>query len=229
MTVPPAVVMAPGHGLSDIVFSGTAGAASGLFVTVVLTFFLLVFGDLFLRRLVEILPRFAEKRRAVEIAMQIESDIGGYLVTIAAVNLAVGVVTGTFMWLAGLESPILWGALAASLNFIPIVGALACGAALALAGLLSFQPLWHALLPVCLYLPVHITESQFITPLLLARRFTLNPVLVIGAVLFWYWMWGIPGAVVAVPMLAIVKIVCDRIPAWAPVGHLLGGATGAGG
>jgi predicted PurR-regulated permease PerM len=117
----------------------------------------------------------------------------------------------------------LWGALAASLNFIPVVGALGCAAAIALAGLLSLEPLWHALLPVCLYLPVHIAESQFVTPMLLARRFTLNPVLVIGSVLFWYWMWGIPGAILAVPMLAIVKIVCDRIPAWAPAGHLLGG------
>jgi predicted PurR-regulated permease PerM len=92
-----------------------------------------------------------------------------------------------------------------------------------LAGLLSISTLWGALLPAGLYLAIHLVEGETITPMLLARRFTLNPVLVILALIFWYWMWGVPGAILAVPMLAIAKIICDRIQKLAALGHFLEG------
>ena len=81
----------------------------------------------------------------------------------------------------------------------------------AVAGLLTTNTLWRALLPAALYLVIHLAEGETITPILLARRFTLNPVLVILALIFWYWMWGVLGAILAVPMLAITKLICDRI------------------
>jgi predicted PurR-regulated permease PerM len=78
-------------------------------------------------------------------------------------------------------------------------------------------------MPAAGFFAIHMLEGQFITPLLLARRFTLNPVVVIISLIFWYWMWGVPGAVLAVPVLAIIKIICDGIPAWAAIGHLIEG------
>jgi predicted PurR-regulated permease PerM len=92
-----------------------------------------------------------------------------------------------------------------------------------LAGLLTAKTLWPALLPAGLYLLIHLVEGETITPMLLAGRFTLNPLLVIIALIFWYWMWGVPGAILAVPMLAITKIICDRIQLLAPFGHFLEG------
>ena len=108
-------------------------------------------------------------------------------------------------------------------QYVPILGPLIGLVTFILAGLLTANTLWRALLPAALYLVIHLVEGETITPMLLARRFTLNPVLVIMALIFWYWMWGVPGAILAVPMLAITKIICDRIQMLAAFGHFLEG------
>jgi AI-2E family transporter len=186
-------------------------------------FFLLVSGDIFLLRLVEILPRFSSKRQVVEISQQIESDISAYLVTITIMNAAVGIAMALAMWLTGVGDPILWGTVAFLLNYVPILGT-ALGVLIFLfAGLLTIDSLWQALLPAALYLGFHLIEGETVTPMLLARRFTLNPVLVIISLVFWFWMWGIPGAILSVPMLAISKIICDRVRPLAAFGHFLEG------
>jgi predicted PurR-regulated permease PerM len=212
-----------GAGIWLTLFSGTRAFAGGLLETVLVLFFLLLSGDTFLRRFVEILPRFSDKRQAIEISQQIEHDISGYLITITIMNAAVGLATALAMWLCGLGDPILWGAVAFLLNYVPILGPMTGLVTFTLAGLLTVDTLWGALLPAALYLVIHLVEGETITPMLLARRFTLNPVLVILALIFWYWMWGVPGAILAVPMLAITKIVCDRIRMLAAFGHFLEG------
>ncbi len=212
-----------GAALLATVFAGTRSFAGGLLTTVLFLYFLLVSGDTFLRRLVEILPHFSSKRQAVDISQQIESDISAYLLTISIMNAAVGVATALVMWLTGVGDPILWGTLAFLLNYAPILGPAVGVVVFLFAGLLSIDTHWQALLPAALYLAVHIAEGETITPLLLARRFTLNPVLVIFSLVFWFWMWGIPGAILSVPMLAIAKIVCDRVRPFAALGHFLEG------
>jgi predicted PurR-regulated permease PerM len=209
--------------LMATLFAGTRSFASGLFTTVLFLYFLLVSGDSFLRRLVEILPRFSNKRQAVDISQQIESDISAYLVTITIMNVAVGVATAVVMWLTGVGDPILWGTIAFLLNYAPILGPASGVVVFLLAGLLTIDTLWQALLPAGLYLAIHLVEGEALTPMLLARRFTLNPVLVILSLVFWFWMWGIPGAILSVPMLAIAKIVCDRVRSLAAFGHFLAG------
>jgi predicted PurR-regulated permease PerM len=218
----PAPAPAPPSALAQALFSGTADFASGFFTTIVLLFFLLVSGDLFLRRFVEILPRFRDKRQAVMVSQQVESDIAAYLLTVTIMNGAVGVATAGVMWLCGLGTPVLWGVLAFMLNYMPILGPATCLVVLLLAGLLSIDWLWGALLPAAGFLLIHLIEGQFVTPMLIARRFTLNPVVVMMSLLFWYWMWGVPGAILAVPMLAMFKIICDGIRPWAAIGHLIG-------
>ena len=220
---PRAASDAQGGSLSQTLFAGTRSFATGLGTTVLLLFFLLISGDTFLRRLVEILPDFSDKRQAVDISQQIEEDISAYLVTITIMNGMVGIATGTVMWLTGLGDPVFWGAVAFLLNFLPILGPLLGIAIFLLAGLLTIDTLWQALLPAGLYLAIHLIEGETITPMLLAKRFTLNPVLIIMALVFWYWMWGTPGAILAVPMLAIAKIICDRIKPLAAIGHFLEG------
>jgi predicted PurR-regulated permease PerM len=214
---------AGGSTLMTKLFTGTRNFASGFFTTILFLFFLLVSGDTFLRRLVEILPSFTNKRQAVDISQQVESDISAYLVTITLMNAAVGIATAMVMWLTGIGDPILWGAVAFLLNFVPILGPVFGVVIFLLAGLLTNDTLWQALLPSGLYLGIHLIEGQLITPMLLAKRFILNPVLVIISLVFWFWMWGAPGAILSVPMLAITKIICDRIRPLAAFGHFLEG------
>lgn len=205
------------------VFAGTQVFATGFFLTLLFLFFLLVHGDTFLRRVVEILPRFGDKRQAVEISRKIESDISAYLITITFMNAAVGVATAIVMWSTGLGDPVLWGTVAFLLNYVPILGPTVGVILFLLAGLLTMDTLWQALLPAFLYLGIHLAEGEMITPTLLAERFTVNPVLVVVSLIFWFWMWGAPGAIIAVPMLAIAKIICDRVQSLAAFGHFLEG------
>jgi predicted PurR-regulated permease PerM len=215
-------VTVAGTGISSFLFSSTRTMLVGLGTTVVLLFFLLVSGDLFLRRFVEILPTLGNKKQAVEISREIESNISSYLATISLMNLGVGVLTGIAAYLCGLSDPILWGTAAFLLNFVPILGPLCGLVILLLAGLLSFDVIWRAVLPAGIYLIIHLVEGETVTPMLLARRFILNPVLVIVSIIFWYWMWGFAGALLAVPLLATVKIICDRVRPLMALGHFLG-------
>jgi predicted PurR-regulated permease PerM len=205
---PNGAVSERGAAFLTTLFTGTRNFASGFFTTVLFLFFLLVSGDIFLHRLVEILPHFSSKRQVVDISRQIEHDISAYLVTITIMNAAVGLVMALAVWLTGVGDPILWGTVAFLLNYVPILGTA--------LGVLIF-------LPAGLYVGLHLIEGQTLTPMLLARRFTLNPVLVIISLVFWFWMWGIPGAILSVPMLATTKIICDRIRPLAAFGHFLEG------
>ena len=210
-------------GITGALFAGTRSVLDGLFTTVLVLYFLLVAGNIFLRRVVEILPTFSNKRQAVDISQQIQEDISGYLVTITAMNAAVGAATAAAMYLCGLGDPLLWGTTAFLLNYIPIIGPLFGVCIFVLVGLLSFESLWWALLPPAIYLGIYLVEGETLTPMLLARRFTLNPVLIILSLVFWFWMWGALGAILAVPMLAILKIVSDRLRPLKALGHFLEG------
>lgn len=209
-------------GLSSFLLLNTQSLLVGLGLTIVLLFFLLVVGDMFLRRLVEIIPKLRNKKQLVDISQEIERNISGYLFTITLMNAAVGLLTGLAAYLFGMSDAILWGVAAFLLNYLPIFGPLLGTTMLFLAGLVTFDTIWQALLPAAAYLVIHIIEGETITPMLLARRFILNPVLVIISVVFWYWMWGVAGALLAVPMLAALKIICDRILPLAAFGHFLG-------
>lgn len=214
---------APGASIAETLLRGTQHFASGFFEMLLVLFFLLLSGDTFLRRMVEIVPNFSDKRKVVALSQQIEQNISIYLVTITVMNAAVGIATGVAMWACGVDSPVLWGGIAFLLNFVPIMGPLVGIGLIGLAGLLSIDNLWYALLPPAIYFGIHLIEGETITPMLLARRFTLNPVLVIISLIFWFWMWGVPGAILAVPMLAIAKIVCDGIRPLNALGHFLEG------
>ena len=218
-----AAIAVKGPGITEYLFSGTRSLLSGIGITVLMLFFLLATGDLFMRRLVEILPNFRDKKQAVTISHEVEYNISAYLVTITVMNALVGAATTLAMWAIGLSDPMLWGALAFVLNYVLILGPLTGIALFFVVGLLSFDTLWQAFLPPAAYLLIHIVEGEWVTPMLVARRFTLNPVLVIGSLIFWDWMWGIPGALLAVPMLGVFKVVCDRVRPLAAIGHFIGG------
>lgn len=209
--------------LVGVLFSGTTALAATVFTTLIVLFYLLLYGETFLRRVVEILPRFASKRQAVEISLRIEQDISAYLVTVTLLNAMVGIATGAVMWVCGVDDPLLWGTIAFMLNYVPIIGPLGGIVLFTAAGVVSLGVTWSALLPVGLYFLIHVVEGEFATPLVLARRFTINPVAVVLALVFWFWLWGMPGAILAVPMLVITKIICDALTPLRAFGHFLEG------
>jgi len=210
--------------LGTSVLAGTREVAGGFFSMLLMLFFLMTEGDTLLRRIVEIMPTFRKKRRLVQITTQIERNVSLYLATITMMNFLVGLANMVQCWATGMPNPLLWGVLAFLLNYFPIIGPLSGVVVYFVVGLFTFPSLLYALVPPSIYLLIHVLEGETITPMLLARRFTLNPVFVMGSLLFWDWMWGISGAFLSVPMLAVFKIVCDHIEVLAPLGHILGGS-----
>ncbi|MDQ4061984.1 MAG: AI-2E family transporter [Pseudomonadota bacterium] len=189
---------------------------------VVLLYFLLASGDLFLAKLVKVLPRLRDKKRAVEMARQIQTDVSRYLFTTTLTNASLGAVTAVAMFAVGMPNPVLWGVMAAVLEFIPFVGWSLMAGVLTLVALVSFEDWTSILLPPVTYLILHLVKSEIISPYLLGARLMLNPVTIFVAVLVWGWLWGIPGALLAVPLLAVIKIVCDHITPLHPIGAFLG-------
>jgi predicted PurR-regulated permease PerM len=209
---------------SSVLQGGRAFLGEG-FTLMLLLFFFLASSDTLLRRFIEILPHLDEKRRAVSIVTEIENNISRYLLTITLMNALVGLFAGLAVWLLGMPDPLLFGTLAFLLNYIPIIGPVTGMVIFFFVGVFTFPSIWQALIPAGIYLGIHVLEGETITPMLLASRFTLNPVMVISSLMFWDWLWGIPGALLSMPLLAVTKIVCDHIEWLMPLGHLLGGSS----
>ncbi len=181
-------------------------------VTIVLLFFLLASGDVFKFKLVTAMPRLSEKKRALSIWRDVEQDVSVYLRTITIINASLGVVIGLGLYAIGLPNALLWGVMAALLNFIPYIGALVGLSVVSVVAIITFDPLSHAMIAPLVYAASNLTESQFVTPSILGKRLSLNPVVVFVSVIFWGWLWGMPGAMMAVPMLIIVSAVCTNFP-----------------
>src|SRR5690606_35540733 len=127
-------------------------------------------------------------------------------------NAGLGVATGLAMAALGVPNPALWGVLAAINNFVPYLGSLATAIVLAIVAAVTFESLGAIVAPPLVFLALTTIEGQFLTPMLLGRRLTLNPVVIFLALLVWGWLWGIPGVLMAVPLLAALKILCDHVP-----------------
>jgi len=177
----------------------------------VVLYFLLACGDLFLRKTIAVTPRLADKERAIDIAQQVEAGVSNYFLTVTLINACLGCVVALAMYLLGVPNPVLWGALVAVLNFVPYLGEIAAVAALTVVGLLTFDDLWRGLLVPGVFCLLSAAERYLVTPLILGRRLSLNPVVIVLSVLFWGAMWGVPGALLAVPILVALKILCDRV------------------
>ena len=190
-------------------------------VMFILLYFLLAYDGVFLTKIIRVTPRLGDKKRAVSIMREIESQISRYLLTITLINIGLGIAVGTTVHFLGLRNPIMWGAMVAILNFVPYLGALTGIICMTLGAVLSYDSLGYAMIFPASYLVIAILEGNFITPWVLGRSLTLNPVLILIALAFWGWMWGISGMILAVPILATFKIFCDHIEPMAPVAEFM--------
>lgn len=210
-------------GLAGWAADTLGGLSTTLGATLVLVVFLLSSGDLFLHKLVRMLPTFSDKKRSVRVVHDVEFEVSRYLLTITAINIGFGVAVAFAMAVLGMPNALLWGAAATVLNFIPYVGAaIGTGAAL-VAALVTYGSIGPALLPPAAYLLFHTLESAFITPLVVGRRLELNVVAIFISLAFWSWMWGIVGALIAVPILVVIKVFCDHFESLAKFGEFLSG------
>ena len=218
----PTMVTVQGPDLTQMFLGGTLSFAAGLVIAVVLLFFMLASNDTLLRQAISVIPRFREKKQLVEMIREMEDDISFYLLTISVINAGLGLAVGGLMYLLDMPNPILWGTMAAVFNYVPLLGAMAGVGVVTLVALLTFDAFWAILLPPLAYFILTSLEAQLATPAIVARRMSLNPVAVFLSLILWTWLWGIAGALLAVPILATFKICCDHIEPLKPTGAMLG-------
>jgi predicted PurR-regulated permease PerM len=216
-------VVVKGPTLASRVFGTTQAFFEDVIEIILLLYFLLAAGDLLLEKLVRVLPHIGDKDTAVRIAQAIESSISTYLVTTAAINVGEGVIVALAMWGIGMPTPIVWGALVACMEFIPYVGISIALLVVTLASITTYPNLSHALAAPGILIVVTILQSNLVSPFVMSRRLTLNPVALFVGLAFWFWVWGIPGALLAVPLMAACKIICDHVEPLAPIGEFLSG------
>jgi predicted PurR-regulated permease PerM len=196
---------------------------ASLLAVVLLAYFFLVYGQDLQRQAIGRLRRAHHKEITIEILKRIETDLSHYVLTISAINLVLGaILAGALYWMGlSIGDALLWGTLAALLNYVPYVGPLSGVALLALVGVVAFNEPARMQIPPALSLSMHVIESQIVTPVVLGRRMALSPLVMLLWLMLWGFLWGVAGLLLAVPMLASIKIVAERVPGWEPWARLI--------
>jgi len=208
-------------GFADTLFNGTREFLAQALLVVVLLYFLLASADGFMPKVAAALPGGANRSGRSEIVQRIETEISAYLLTVTLINAGLGVVTALIMFAFGMPSPLLWGALAGLLNFIPLIGPFICMVVLGVVSMLTFDQFGYAVLVPLSFVALTTVEGWFITPTLVGRRLTLSPIAIVLTLFLWSWLWGAPGALIAVPTLAMFKMVCDQVESMRPMAALM--------
>ncbi|MGC1550934.1 MAG: AI-2E family transporter [Rhodanobacter sp.] len=203
------------------VVSNAPKVLAAVLTVVLLVFFFLIYGDLLLRRLVEIAPDFRYKRHAVSVVRSIQHEVSRYILTTALINFTLGTFTAAMLWALQVPDPLLWGAVAMFANFIPYVGAIVTTTVLLLVGLVHFEEFTHALLPALCFAGLTAFEGNLITPMILGRRMRISPIAILIWLLVWGWLWGVPGALLAVPMLTSTKLITEHLRGWEWFAHMV--------
>ncbi|MGM9486373.1 AI-2E family transporter [Ideonella sp. YS5] len=199
-----------GFALTRAVLVRLVGFCVSAAATVILLYFLLASEHWVISRSVEAIPR--RRARALLLAglRSVQREISHFLGALAVVNLGVGIAMSVAAWWLELPNPVLWGTLCGLLNFIPYLGPMIGATMLLMAGLLTFDSLPQIVAPAAALLAIHATESNFISPFYVGKQLSLSPVSMCLSVMFWGWLWGLAGAVMAVPLLVAVRALCKR-------------------
>jgi predicted PurR-regulated permease PerM len=206
--------------LSQAALNRSGHLIAGLVMMLALLYFLLASGESLLRKTAALAPGI-ERSAELGIALAVRRKLSGYLLTVVTINALLGLAVGTAVYFVGVPNALLWGLLVMFLNFVPYLGGLTGLCILTVAALTSIDDPSRALLAPAAYALVNGIEGLVVTPLVLGRRMRLNPVAVFVSILLWSWLWGIPGALLAVPVLATVKVIAESHPALAPVDQFL--------
>lgn len=209
----------------DYLMWGSMGAvalAGQAVMILFLSYFLLVADDLYKRKLVKLAPSLSKKKITVQIVDEIGSQIERFLLVQVFTSVVVAVVTSLALWWIGLEQPVIWGLAAGILNSIPYFGPIVVSGGLSVIGYMQFGTIQMALYVAAVAMAITTLEGWLLTPALMGRAASINPAAIFVGILFWSWVWEVWGLILAVPMLMMVKAVCDRIEELQPIGELLG-------
>jgi predicted PurR-regulated permease PerM len=207
---------------SAVLFTRVVSASLGAATVLILALFLLASGDLFLQKLIRVIPRIRDKVNALKIVRTVQEEVSRYLLTVTMINAGLGLVVGAVCWSFGLPNAILWGTLVGVLNFIPYLGPFVSLCLLTTASAAHFASLGDILLIPIAFCGITIIEGQVLTPMIVGRRVELNPVVVFVGLLLWFWIWGVPGMIVAIPILIIAKVWAQHTEAMAAWAEFLG-------
>lgn len=196
----------------DIAVSATPSALAALVAVIFFIYFLLASGQRVTSKLVRLLEYRVNEQKIVSVAQQVQTEMSHYLLTVASINFLLGCVTAIMLCYFEIPNPLLWGAVVATFNFAPYIGAVASSILLLLVALIEFKGLPEAIMVSGSFVAITVLEGQLFTPVILGRRLALSPYIVFIGIVFWGWLWGVPGALMAVPLMVCVKIVCDQIP-----------------
>lgn len=216
-------VVVEGPGFVSSAASALATGVTSLFIALILSVFMLGSGTLFYEKLVASLPVLSDKKKALRIVWDVELSVSRYLLTITVINGCLGLMVGLALHLYGMPNAVLWGVIAATLNFLPFLGAVLGAILLAAVSFGIFDTLGAALIPPLIYYGFSAIEGNLITPYIVGRRLRLNTVAVFLTVAFWGWLWGLAGALMAVPMLVFISVLCTHINSMKTLGHFLSG------
>lgn len=212
-------------GLLTTAVSNMTSFVTSLVVGLILALFLLAAGNMFYVKVVESFSRFGDKKRALTVIHEIERRMSRYLVAITFINAGLGVAVACVLYLLEMPYPFVWGVAAFCLNYLPFLGGIIGTLGVGAFAIVHFDSIYYALLAPLAYQALTAIEGQFVTPWFLGVRLQLNIVAVFLSVIFWTWLWGIPGALLAVPILVLIKVVCDHVPTLATFGNFLSGRT----
>ncbi|MFG6455534.1 AI-2E family transporter [Roseateles sp. BYS96W] len=212
-----------GVALTGLVVTRSLAFVFSASATVILLYFLLASEHWVLSRVVEAVPRQRKRALLLSGVRAAQREIGRWLVVVGVVNGTVGLIMGFTLWTLGLPNPTLWGAIVAVLCFVPYIGPMAVMGLLLLAGISSFDSGAQIFAPMLAFAVVHAVESNIVSPLIIGRRLSLSPVAVFLSVMFWGWLWGIAGALIAVPLLIALRSVCRRVRGLRLLRHFLEG------
>jgi predicted PurR-regulated permease PerM len=210
---------------TDYLMWGSAGAIAlagqGIMI-LFLSYFLLVADDLYKRKLVKIVPTLSKKKVTVQIVDEIGNQIERFMAVQVLTSLIVAVATAVALWWIGLNQPVVWGLVAGVLNSIPYFGPIVVSGGLTVVAYLQFGSIQMAIYVALIALAITTLEGWLLTPALMGRAASINPAAIFIGIIFWSWVWGVWGLILAVPMLMMLKAVCDRIEELQPIGELLG-------
>lgn len=212
-------------GLLTTAVGNVASFTTSLAVGLILAFFALSSGNLFYIKIVEAMPRLSDKKKALKVVYDIERRMSHYLIVITVINACLGVAIGMTMWVIGVPYAFVWGIAAFFLNYLPFLGGVAGTIGVAAFSLVTFDSVSYAFVAPACYQLLTAIEGQFVTPVMLGFRLRLNTVAVFLTVILWGWLWGIPGALMAVPILVLVKVICDHVEGYAVFGNFLSGRS----
>ena len=197
------------NSLLDLLTTSAPHALIQMFFAMLVIFFFLSGWSTMRRRTITSRSSFSSAMATARVIQQVVDATSSYLATITVINVCLGTVLTLALWLVGMPTPMMWGGLVALLNYVPYLGPIAAAALLAVGGLMAFVDVGAAFVPVAIFIGIHLIEANFVTPTIVGRKLTINPLLILVALSFWGWVWGTIGALLAVPLLIILKTVLD--------------------